>query len=149
MQRWATERLSGLPLCWPVHFLHHVHKWCTPHTSQLIAPLCTSASNVATPLSLVCCPSSENTPSRSAASRDRARNARRKFSAAAAVLPHHHQCCTAAAALYQQQEGGGRVGWLEVCPGGRAEKVKRCETAASTGSRPQPGRSEGPRLLLL
>ena len=49
-----------------------------------------------------------------------------------ATLVLHSSTVPAAAA-------GRRVGWLELlCLGGRgAEKVKRCETAASSGSRPR------------
>ena len=86
----------------------------------------------------------------------RERNARRKFRAA--VLPHYYYYYCYYyyyIPLYSQEEG---VGWktgqagAASCAGGcgAAEgKVKRCETAASTGSRPLPVSREGPRLLLL
>ena len=162
MERWITDCLD-----FSMHFLHMC---CTGCSTFCTAPSHNDQLPMLQPsLSLLCCcnPLSplprvlpvirKHSISVGRVSRPSAECAEKVLSSSsfATLVLHSSSSSTVRAAA----AAGRGVGWLvpsrqaAAGGGGRGgEKVKRCETAASTGSRPQPGSlksDEGPRLLLL
>ena len=132
------------PTTSPVHFLHHQVHDALAHmmiasSLPVLQPLCVLPVIRKHSISV-----GEDRPGA------RERNARRKFRAA--VLPHYYYCCYYYHCMVGRRGLVGRQGrpvLRAVLEGAAEGKVKRCETAASTGSRPLPVSREGPRRLLL
>ena len=134
----------------------HVNMWCSGtavcalvalvHTQPAHCPFCSSTTPVLQPRVLLVIRKHSISVGRSSVSRPRAECAEKVLSSSSFGTLVLHSSSSSSSSTVPSAAGGGSGRGLAgagVPPPRRcwAEKVKRCETAASTGSWPRPGRA--------